>query len=80
MFGSCHQFFLTMAALMASLIGLFLPTDDYNDIELRKSWSWRFAYAGSFVFSFIQMVLLLLVYKNESPPFYASKGKIQMVN
>lgn len=77
MFGACHQFFLTLAVLMAGIIGLFLPKGNYQ--ELRASWSWRFAYAGSFLFSLIQMVMLLVVYRHESPPFYVSKGHQETV-
>lgn len=77
MFGACYQLFFTIAILIAAVIGIFLPDKSY--IALRRSSSWRIAYALSFLFSLIQMLLMAFKYKYESPPFYLSQGDEHMV-
>ncbi|MGL5385959.1 MAG: sugar porter family MFS transporter [Serratia sp. (in: enterobacteria)] len=71
-FGSCHQLCVTIASLVAAIIGLTLPT--LTNDEARDHLSWRFAYSGPFFLSVIQVILILTVYRYESAVHYLSKG------
>ena len=77
MFGSCHQLFVTFAIVITSIIGLVLPEGDPH--ELKESISWRLAFGFPAVLSVAQVLLVLFVYTDDSPTFYASKGMWQKV-
>lgn len=78
MFGACHQLFLTFATMITAVVGMSLTIEE-NATKQWKNWAWRLAYAGPLVFSLLQMVMLSMVYKFESPLFYASRQDMAMV-
>eukprot|EP00826_Nyctotherus_ovalis_P035502 TRINITY_DN3054_c0_g7_i1.p1 TRINITY_DN3054_c0_g7~~TRINITY_DN3054_c0_g7_i1.p1 ORF type:complete len:305 (+),score=34.99 TRINITY_DN3054_c0_g7_i1:448-1362(+) len=77
MFGACHQLFLSLATMLTALVGMSLTVEEDHERQ-RESWSWRLAYAGPLLFSSLQMLLLALVYKFESPLFYAGRQSLEM--
>ena len=77
MFGACHQLCITFAMLITSIIGWALPVGTYRDI--RNSFAWIFAYAGPCAFSILQVILLLTMFKYESPAYYIGQGDDQKV-
>ena len=72
MFGSCHQLCITIASLVAAIIGMTLP--DLTNDEARDSMSWRVSYAAPFFLSIIQVILILTVFRYESAVHYLTKG------
>lgn len=79
MFGACHQLFITFSIMLTTVIGMFLKVEDTAEKQ-RENWQWRFAYGGSIVFVFFQVLLLVLVYKDESPTFYMSRHNYEQVS
>ena len=71
MFANCHQLCIRIATLITATIGVSLP--NLTNEEARSCLYWRFGYSGTLVFSTVQVVLLLTVYKYESPSFYIFK-------
>ena len=76
-FGSCHQLLLTFAIVITYFIGLILP--DGSAEELRGSMSWRVAMAMPAILAMIQVLLLLTVYRKDTPTFYCNNDKIDEV-
>lgn len=71
-FGSCHQLCITIALLITGIIGITLP--DLTNEEVRDHITWRLGYGVPLVFSLLQVILITIVYKNESPAFYINKN------
>lgn len=76
-FGSCHQLFVTFAIVITSIIGLVLPEGSPH--ELQQSMSWRLAFGFPAILSAIQVLLIIFVFTDDSPVYYASKGMWQEV-
>ncbi len=70
--GSCHQVFVCVAIVITYVIGMLLPDSDGS--VLRNNISWRLAMAGSLVLSAFQILMMMFVYKYDSPVFYVSNG------
>lgn len=82
MFGTCHQLFVTIGSLIASLIGL-IPDESIGnraDDYAQNSPIWRVSFAVPFFFALLQSFLLFFVYKYESPPFYVDKDDNEKAN
>jgi len=77
MLGCLHQLFLTFAIIVASIIGLCLPDASSTSMhDLQNSNSWRLAFGFPAIICLAQVLLVVLVYKEDSPIFYVTKGKM----
>lgn len=72
--GSCHQLFLCFAIVITYLIGSILPKEGDPE-ELRKTFGWRLGMGIPAIIAIIQSLLLLFVFKYESPAHYSAKGQ-----
>lgn len=82
MFGSCHQLFVTLAIALCSIFGIFAKKLGEEEIEEtnRHSFLWRVGYGVPFLLSGLQVLLLLIVYRYESPSFYCVNNDDEMVH
>jgi hypothetical protein len=76
-FGTAHQLLLTAAIVLTYFIGTLLPTGSAP--ELQQSMSWRVAMGVPGMFAIVQVLLLLIVYRSESPFFYFTNKNSAMV-
>ena len=72
MFGACHNLCIALSCVISSAIGMCLP--DLTNEEARSYYLWRISYATPLLLSFIQVILMLTVYRHESPYFYIYKN------
>ena len=79
-FGSCHQLFLTFAIVITYLIGMLLPSSDADADMVRSSSGWRVAMAMPGILAAIQVLLLIFVYKLDSPTYYCETGQKALVS
>ena len=72
MFGACHNLCIALSCVISSAIGMGLP--DLTNEEARSYYLWRISYAAPLLLSFIQVILILTIYRHESPFFYIYKN------
>ncbi len=77
--GSLYQLFVTLAIVISYAFAYVMPKDDRDPEVVRDSVSWRLVMALPLLFSVIQVLSLVFVYKYDSPAYYASKGMWQNV-
>mmetsp|Transcript_11757 Transcript_11757/g.17202 ORF Transcript_11757/g.17202 Transcript_11757/m.17202 type:complete len:468 (+) Transcript_11757:394-1797(+) len=70
--GSLFQIKTNLGILIAQALGIFLK-DDNQDSTSREYW-WIFMFGLQIVFAFTQFLLLLLVYRLETPAWYWRKN------
>jgi SP family arabinose:H+ symporter-like MFS transporter len=76
MFGSSHQLFITIGSLAATFVGLIPPLGITKE-EARDSYIWRIGFSASIALVLIQVLMLIFVYRYESPAYYISKGDVE---
>ena len=80
MFGSCHQLGITFIGLLTGGIGFHINGLDKNEPTfLLDAYIWRFWFGFPVILSALQILLLLLVYRYESPSFYAKNNNAKLV-
>lgn len=71
LYGNFTNLFICGGIMLVTLCGLILPTDKADFVSDE---SWRFIYAMPIVFSIVQMLLFLIVYRSDPILFSIGKG------
>eukprot|EP01067_Filipodium_phascolosomae_P006206 Filipodium_phascolosomae@DN447_c0_g1_i1.p1 len=80
--GAINQFQVCFGIMIACLWGFLVPFEKLKgqttlNPEALSTQIWRIIFACPAVFSALQIVLLLLVFKHDTPKFYKQKGNIE---
>lgn len=68
LYGAFNQFMITFGIMVAAILGMAVP--DYNKHPVSYQLTWRFLFAGPIVFGAIQVTLLMVYFKKDSPTYY----------
>ena len=63
--GSFYSAFILISVLISYIMGLGIP-NDFDHYDLNDSW-WRFVFALPIITCFIRLILLLTVFKYDTP-------------
>lgn len=78
-FGVITQFNITLGILISYIVGNFaIPLVDTS--EILTSGNWRIVYGFPLIIVCIHVLLLTLVYRSDSPKYYAIKGDKESIN
>ena len=84
--GSLHQMMICLGVLAATLFGLAVPqVTDHNAPQeeydkINNNWTWRLILAFPLLISLLQLLLIFIIYKFDSPRYYAENGKLELVS
>ena len=81
-FGTIHQVFVTIGIFVVFLIGLPIPQnpDLKHSNEFAINNYWRIIFLVPILISFLQLFLLLTVFKYETPKYYKERKQTDKLN
>lgn len=78
--GSLHQLLITLAIVITYLIGITLPKQGLEYDKYSNNITWRIGMLIPGILSLIQIILMLFLYKFDSPVYYLSEKQNKLVH